>query len=176
MSCGQPPQVMGLTETAIDVLRALPTNSLVCADGEDEIVVRVPPSTVLKREHMSKLHHHTIVELDTCLLRVLLSEDKLDELPTSPRPCTLTACTVSERQAADMANEMGCIDLDQLVPNYTISTSGNVTSLRINRLLKIDDECLAKYMSTHATGYEYSFRDKQVRVFFDGTKKRKSRE
>lgn len=165
---------MGLSATAIDILRQLPSGSLVCADNDKTIVARVPPDTVLTQDQMHSMER-AIVELDTCLIRVLLDNDEESSLPTSPRPCPLTGCTISERHAVDMAKSMGCIDTDHLVPSYAITTSSGRTSLRISRLLKVDDSCLAKYMSTHATGYEYHFGEKQVRIYFEATKKRKCR-
>ena len=162
---------MELSSTAKDILDRLPEGTLVCCDEEDLLVLRVPRQSAITNTMLDGVMHCT-VQLRSGTLTVRCEPNKL---PSSPRQHTIEASTVSEKHAADMVAHMGCIDLDYLVPDCSLSTTNNVTTLYLSKLFEVDHDSLQSSLSAHATGFCYNLKTQQIEVTFPAVQKRKAR-
>lgn len=163
---------MELSARASDILRKLPRESIVYTDNERAISFKIPRAAVLSSAMLSELATCDI-NFETRMLTVSLQA--LEPLsPHSPRPAELKPVTVGEKYAAEMANTLGRIDFDNLVPTYRIASTADHTQLIIGRLLRIDNSALRRQLSADSIGYEYRMLDRVCVVLFPVVKKRKA--
>lgn len=165
---------MELSQAASDILGTFPRDTVIYQDSAAQVHVKVPRESTLDG---STLHrwHNVVVDFRSRMVTVHLEEHSEPLCPSSPRPCTLEPTTASEHRAADMASAMGRIDLDDLLPSFSIESSGGTTRLIIGRLLRVDDSALRRHLSVHATHYRYHMEARQIVVHFAMDKKRKDR-
>ena len=142
-----------------------------CCDEDDMLVLRVPKNSSITNEMLHGVMHCT-VQLRSGTITVRCEPNKL---PSSPRQHAIEAATVSEKHAADMVAQMGCIDLDHLVPDCSLSTNNNVTTLYLSKLFEVDHDALQTSLSSHATGFCYNLITQKIEVTFPSIQKRKAR-
>lgn len=144
---------------------------MVYTDTERAISFKIPRTAILTSAMLDSCEVCDI-NFETRLLTVSLQP--VEPLsPHSPRPTDLKPVTVGEKQAAEMANSLGRIDFDNLVPTYRITSTADYTQLVIGRLLRIDNSALRRQLSADSIGYEYRMHDRECAVLFPAAKKRK---
>jgi len=165
---------MELSQRAHDILRALPRDSMVYSDDADIISVKLPRTAIVDDTALSHFGDCEI-DFETRLLTISLHEVEPFS-PRSPRPPAqpLDPVTTGETNAASMANTMGRIDFDNLVPSFRLSSVGEHTTLVIGRLLRVSNSALRQQLPSSSTHYEYRLQERVTVVFFPAAKKRKA--
>lgn len=168
---------MPLSENAIDVLDQLPQDCVLYDDGKEFVKVKVPTNTTIFSEMISRWNNVT-VNFKTRILTICVDNTipPSTRIQGSPRKSGLKPETEGERQAAAMADKMSCVDLDCLVPSFSLSSTPDHTTLKIGRLLRVNDDLMRLELPDTAEGYAYCMRNKETVVFFPSDKKRKSRD
>ena len=165
---------MPLSEAALDILESLPKDTVLYDDGKEFIKVKVPVDSIITGKMLRPWHNIT-VNFRTRVLTICISTETSPQMQSkgSPRKSQLKPETESERLAAKMADSMGCVDCDCLVPDFALVTNSNDTILKIRRLLRVDDDLIRLEIPSAAKGYAYCMKNKETLVFFACDKKRK---
>jgi hypothetical protein len=140
----------------------------VYSDNDHTISFKIPRAAVISSAMLSPFATCEINFENRMLIISLQPTEPLS--PHSPRPTELNPVTVGEKYAAEMANTMGRIDFDNLVPTFRITSN----QLIIGRLLRIDNSALRRQLSADSIGYEYRMLDRVCVVLFPVVKKRKA--
>ena len=169
---------MALSGRAHDVLEQLPEECVLYADTEHHLSFQLPRTAVLASSALHTIHEQfwttrCDVNFETRMLHLHFDTTAYDPMvPGSPSAVDLKAVTVSEKQAAEMAASLGCIDYDHLLPSMRIATEGDTTTLYLGRLLHISHNALEQQLSAHCTEFAYHFQDQEIALDFVAKKKR----
>jgi len=169
---------MAVSSRAQDVLDLLPDGCVLYADSEQHLSFQLPRTAVLSSSALLTIHEQLWttrcdINFETRMLHLHLNTDVYDPMvPGSPSAVDLNAVTVSEKQAAEMASSLGCIDYDHLLPSMRIATEGDTTTLYLGRLQHISHNALQQQLSTHCTEFAYHFLDHEIALNFVAKKKR----
>jgi len=144
----------------------------VYSDNDHTISFKIPRAAVISSAMLSPFATCEINFENRMLIISLQPTEPLS--PHSPRPTELNPVTVGEKYAAEMANTMGRIDFDNLVPTFRITSTADHTQLIIGRLLRIDNSALRRQLSADSSGYEYRMLDRVCVALFPVVKKRKA--
>lgn len=168
---------MAISESATDILRALPADTILYDDTNQYIRVKVPRDSTIESTTIARWTG-IVVDFRTQLITIQTSSDSVssprDPVDNSPRKSGLKPQTESERTAAAMADSMGCIDCDNLVPSYELQSTHASTQLLIGRLLQVNDDALRDHLPVQATHYVYNMKKRVTIVHFSSDRKRKA--
>ena len=168
---------------ACDVQVMLPDGCIVFADNPTHMSFSVPRNGELTSECLIGLHDQLFtarvdINFDTYMVDVHHSTNTDSALPDTDAfstPVVLAAETESERDAAEVARSLGCIDYDNLQPCFTIVTVGGITSLIISRLNRVSHSALAEQLPQKCREHVvYRFSSKDIAVHFPAHRKRKA--
>ena len=169
---------MAVSGRAQDVLEVLPDGCVLYADSEHHLSFQLPRTAVLPCSALLTIHEQLWntrcdINFETRMLHIHFNTAAHDTMvPGSPRAVELNAVTASEKQAAEMASSLGCIDYDNLLPSMRIATEGDTTTLYLGRLLHISHNALEQQLSTPCTEFAYHFLDQEIALHFLAMKKR----
>lgn len=169
---------MELSNEARDILRLLPADAVLYEDSSSQISVRLQETDVLTSPAMAAIYDTIDGEVSSSIdfrtrMVCITFDARPPVLSSSPRASGLVSCTVGEQHAVDMANRMGAIDYDNLVPSWTMTTTGGDTTLVLGRLLRISHDALLRQLSPRCTRVEYRMHDQTTALYFAAEKKRK---
>ena len=169
---------MAVSARARDILDLLPEGCVLYADSEQHLSFQLPRTAVLSSSALLTIHEQLWttrcdINFETRMLHLHFNTAAYDPMvPGSPRTVDLKAVTVSEKQAAEMASSLGCIDYDHLQPSMRIATEGDTTTLYLGRLLHISHNALEQQLSAPCTEFAYHFVDREIALNFVAKKKR----
>ena len=175
MPCGEPLSAkgMGLSDDAADILAELPEDKLLYTDTSSEVNVRLPAKAKINGRALLRWPAATINMRSRMVTIYLHHLSSSPVKASSPQKSGLSGTTASEQRAIKLADRMGCIDLDNLVPKFELSSSDGRTCLAVSRLLRVDDAKVRAALQDISCDYQYDLEKRKVLFYFESDNKRK---
>lgn len=171
---------MPLSQKALDVLQELPHTSetFVDTDTAQLLTIGVPRNTTLSSAHLENARaawghakSRASVDFDTCRIHFRASADPIPQVSCQCKPPKAT--TSSEQQAVKLAQKLGIIDLDDLIPQYELFTHSTHTELNISGVQHVCHDAIQRHIPPSGCTLQYRFISKDISIFYERENKRK---
>jgi len=144
---------MALSQLARDILASLPTDSFVEADTPSDMSIEVPSDSVISEYTIIRICEifrnirHDPVRCSVDLTRHTIHLKTGGCVFTEPiyHKCDLVASTESEKTAVQIADNLGTVDHDDLVPHFAMNTDEKNTVLKLANLLHVSHDAILHY-------------------------------
>ena len=172
---------MALSDAARDILALLPRDTYVGRETDDGIELEVPPtcigcSTLARMREAFRDGNAQPVRcsIDFGQKSIQLKRGGIVIVEHTPVASGLTGTTEGEKAAIDVADHMGVIDHDDLVPVFTMDITDTHIRLNIQGLVNVCHDALEYYLKDHPEHtLEYDMAQSMVTVLLPRQNKRK---
>ena len=144
---------MALSSTARDILDMLPSDSFIETDTSTDIAVEVPSRSIITDDAIDAIcaifrgarSEPVRASIDFKNHTIHLKTGGCSFVEPAHRESGLVASTESENLAVRIADRIGTIDYDDLVPHCTLHTNDTHTVLHLADLLHVSHDAVRYY-------------------------------